>query len=708
MSSFILRSRVLKSLRDVSHALKFRASSSSGLPSGLSRASKQLGLQPYTSSSSSSWGKATGARWLVVGSGAAAGLASFLLEANKSYSAEMEGASVAALSEVLGKSDASKLQDVLEAMVGRVSLNDVDDRRVLLQLLSRKDLLLHQNDGIRSRALKALRECIMTLTDESSSANMLAVQSEAYKNLLACATDTLNRMKESRGSAETAETLHLVMGCLSEWNLKSKLGQEDAKGILKICKNDEVLAKGSVELIENSLQSLLFVSKAADVLPALVNSDTIDLCSRVLEGTSTSVRAKVLGSQIFAQLTEYKGSWLSSNISKFRGFSEVVKRIALVSSIEMDADLRVHCLESLAKIASSGLQKNLSQQAAESLIGAFTFVLMPSRGSSDEQVSLAIQSLETAVKDPKLISIVAKSPTADHIISVASSSLHVSNAVAALHILSTIAKSSLEAAEFLSHSGAIQGLVNAAEHHKSTVEIREAVATCLDAIASADSDDCKTHVAHFATPIILALARTSDENMQLKALQILLKLCHNSYNKFNMQKTFGIIGELVPFLAREDVKQLEIVTECLARLASTDNAYFGENTEELGRARAMKPLMILAKSQHPLVHRNATWALACMTACDNNHVPMRASIDTLLLVLAHGTRDAQRLAAMAVANLAATERTRQILKDKGAETLLRNCAQMNSSDQILKQVYKTAMTNLKRGGQQVFNIPLPE
>ena len=72
-------------------------------------------------------------------------------------------------------------------------------------------------------------------------------------------------------------------------------------------------------------------------------------------------------------------------------------------------------------------------------------------------------------------------------------------------------------------------------------------------------------------------------------------------------------------------------------------------------------------------------------------------------VLAHGTRDAQRLAAMAVANLAATERTRQILKvsdrfvllsfssgavhqDKGAETLLRNCAQMNSSDQILKQV----------------------
>ena len=102
-------------------------------------------------------------------------------------------------------------------------------------------------------------------------------------------------------------------------------------------------------------------------------------------------------------------------------------------------------------------------------------------------MSLAIESLAIAATDPKLISLVAKylsffsramltflrSPTVDHIISVASTSLKVSNAVAALHvclalpslrtlnpvwqILSAIAKSSLEAAEFLSHSGAIQG-----------------------------------------------------------------------------------------------------------------------------------------------------------------------------------------------------------------------------------------------------------
>eukprot|EP00960_Hanusia_phi_P029520 748002-Hanusia_phi.AAC.3 len=630
MSSFILRSRVLKSLRDVSHALKFRASSSSGLPSGLSRASKQLGLQPYTSSSSSSWGKATGARWLVVGSGAAAGLASFLLEANKSYSAEMEdapGASVAALSEVLGKSDASKLQDVLEAMVGRVSLNDVDDRRVLLQLLSRKDLLLHQNDGIRSRALKALRECIMTLTDESSSANMLAVQSEAYKNLLACATDTLNRMKESRGSAETAETLHLVMGCLSEWNLKSKLGQEDAKGILKICKNDEVLAKGSCRSDCNNSACdawylIVLLTRCAScsgklrhnrpLLPSarrhldISQSESFgiaDFCS-VDRVQGILVELKHLEVPRFANL-EYCHGGLRPSV----GFSEVVKRIALVSSIEMDADLRVHCLvryvscaqthsmtcckESLAKIASSGLQKNLSQQAAESLIGAFTFVLMPSRvlGDSSErpQVDLhrrqvlapLLQLPVDSPADPRRLITSSQSPahrstcpTLWLLYTSAQHSLLLRVLTPGCQILSTIAKSSLEAAEFLSHSGAIQGLVNAAEHHKSTVEIRmdslpltrsdcwsgEAVATCLDAIASADSDDCKTHVAHFATrdcltrawhysPIILALARTSDENMQL---------CHNSYNKFNMQKTFGIIGELVPFLAREDVKQLVI------------------------------------------------------------------------------------------------------------------------------------------------------
>jgi hypothetical protein len=89
------------------------------------------------------------------------------------------------------------------------------------------------------------------------------------------------------------------------------------------------------------------------------------------------------------------------------------------------------------------------------------------------------------------------------------------------------------------------------------------------------------------------------------------------------------------------VRQQELVTESLAHLASTDNAMYGENATELGKARAMKPLMVLARSKSHLVHRNATWALATMTACEKNHVPMRAAIDTLLAVVTYGSREAQ-------------------------------------------------------------------
>jgi len=74
------------------------------------------------------------------------------------------------------------------------------------------------------------------------------------------------------------------------------------------------------------------------------------------------------------------------------------------------------------------------------------------------------------------------------------------------------------------------------------------------------------------------------------------------------------------------------------------------------------------------------------TACDRNHVPMRASIDTLLAVAAHGSRDAQRYAVMAISNLAASDRTREMLKERGAEAILRKCAQANSSDNMLTSV----------------------
>jgi len=197
-------------------------------------------------------------------------------------------------------------------------------------------------------------------------------------------------------------------------------------------------------------------------------------------------------------------------------------------------------------------------------------------------------------------------------------------------------------------------------------------------------------------------------DFQVRALKILRRLGNNGVNKFVMQKGFQIMHDLVPLLVREDTVQQGIILEILASLASTDNAYYGENAKALGEARALKPLMMLAKSRDSIVHRNATWALASMTACETNHVPMRACIDTLLLVIERGTPVAQRFAVMAVSNMAATDRTREILKEKGAEGILRKCAHNNSSDRMLQDlINKTAMGNMKRGGTQVFNIPAP-
>mmetsp|Transcript_26986 Transcript_26986/g.42147 ORF Transcript_26986/g.42147 Transcript_26986/m.42147 type:complete len:218 (-) Transcript_26986:47-700(-) len=213
-------------------------------------------------------------------------------------------------------------------------------------------------------------------------------------------------------------------------------------------------------------------------------------------------------------------------------------------------------------------------------------------------------------------------------------------------------------------------------------------------------------VAHFATPVVMALTRTSDERTQLMGLKIMSKLCENNFNKFVMQKDFDVIGELVPLLGRKDVTQQAIICECLAKLASTENAFYGENARALIEARSIKPLMVLAKSRDPVVHRNATWALACMTATQRNHWPMRAAIDTLLLLVERGTPAAQRYAVMALSNLAATDKTREILIEKRTEAILRKCAQANPGDRMMTElIQRTAMTNLKRGGVQVFNIP---
>jgi hypothetical protein len=71
---------------------------------------------------------------------------------------------------------------------------------------------------------------------------------------------------------------------------------------------------------------------------------------------------------------------------------------------------------------------------------------------------------------------------------------------------------------------------------------------------------------------------------------------------------------------------------------------------------------------------------------------MRASIDTLLAVVTHGSRDAQRYAVMAISNLAATDRTREMLKERGTEAILRQCAQANSGDAMLTSVRYDAPT----------------
>jgi len=281
--------------------------------------------------------------------------------------------------------------------------------------------------------------------------------------------------------------------------------------------------------------------------------------------------------------------------------------------------------------------------------------------------------------------------------------------VASMRVLERVALSGVAAAEGVCLAdGAVQKIVSAAEKHRAAADIRGAIAGLLEALVRSGSDDCPIMIAHHATPIIVALAKTSDPDMQVRALKLLRSLSLVGVNKFTMQKGYEAIHQLVPLLARQDPAQQALVAEILAHMASTDNAFYGENAKALGEARALKPLMVLAKSRDSVVHRNATWCLAAMSACEKNHVPMRACIDTLLMVVERGTPVAQRYAVMAVSNMAATHRTREILREKGAEGILRKCAHNNAGDRMLTDlIHKTALHNLKRNGTQVFNIPAP-
>lgn len=450
---------------------------------------------------------------------------------------------------------------------------------------------------------------------------------------------------------------------------------------------------------------------AAASLASLVKGGAVAACQHVLADKGCTPELATRAASLLAALSAVEGGLFGGGAHKSAGYMEAVSELArLASEQSLGADARLAVVGALGKILDRKVGGGVgsSGDTAEATIGALSLILMPSRKEDQALMSAALQALAAASHHASLLPLVISSPTSEHVLGMATCE-NLADATAALQTMKRMVKTSTQVAERLCiDSAAVQLIVQAATTHRASKEMREAVASCMEALIASNSDDCRMRVSHFATPVAIALARVSDEEMQVRALRMVRTLSTNGFNKFNMQKSFSVIHELVPFLVRSDVRQQELVTESLAHLASTDNAYYGENARALGEARAMKPLMVLARSKNHVVHRNATWALASMTACERNHVPMRASIDTLLAVVTHGSRDAQRYAVMAISNLAATDRTREMLKERGTEAILRQCAQANSGDAMLTSlVNRTALINLKRNGTQVFNIPPP-
>jgi hypothetical protein len=514
--------------------------------------------------------------------------------------------------------------------------------------------------------------------------------------------------------SSNAETLKPALAALVLLAEDSDIDNTQAFITMVASKRVLGLEDGSVRAAAVSAIAALVASDdkaAAAALPGLVKGGTVAVCQKVLADRAVGPDALVRAATLFAYLSTFTGSWLAAGAHKSAGYMEAIVDIArLAAEPSLGVEARLAMVGTLGKVVGSkdGGGLGAAGAAGKDAISAISLVLMPSRAEDAALKSAALAVLSSASKHASLLPLVASSPASEAVLGMAASEA-VGDAVASLEAAARMIRLSRASAERLCvDSGAVQLLVQAAAQHRTCKEMWEAVAGCLEALIASNSDDCRMHVAHFATPVVLALARVPDEYMQMRALRMVQVLCLNTFNKFNMQKSFSVIHDLVPLLARSDVRQLEIVTESLAHLASTDNAMYGENARALGEARAMKPLMVLARSKHHVVHRNATWALACMTAHDKNHVKMRASIDTLLTVVAHGSRDAQRYAVMAISNLAATERTREMLRERNTEAILRKCAQANSGDQMISQlVNRWALTNLKRNGTHVFNIPPP-
>jgi hypothetical protein len=112
-------------------------------------------------------------------------------------------------------------------------------------------------------------------------------------------------------------------------------------------------------------------------------------------------------------------------------------------------------------------------------------------------------------------------------------------AEAGLVLLARLARADGAASE-LCVAGAVPAAVRAATTHRASVGVRAAVADLLEAAVGSGDEDCVMRVAHFATPVIVALARTQDAAMQVRALRMMRTLCVNNFNKFSMQKGFEV------------------------------------------------------------------------------------------------------------------------------------------------------------------------
>ena len=396
---------------------------------------------------------------------------------------------------------------------------------------------------------------------------------------------------------------------------------DDAQSLMKQVASKRVLGHADKAVRAAAVAALAALvasddKAAAAALGGLVKSGAVASCSEVLASQNATPDALVRAASLLAALSAFQGSWASAGAHKSVGYMEAVSEISrLATELSLGTEARLSMVGALGQVLGRKEGGGVASSAAVAAgaIGAMSLILMPFRAEDGALKSAALQVLSAASRQPALLPLVASSPTSEQVLAMASSDL-LADAIAALEVTTRVVSSSQWVAERLCIEGnAVQLIVQAAGTFRASKEMREAVASCMEALVATNSDDCRMRVSHFATPVALALARVSDEEMQLRALRMMRTLCLNGFNKFNMQKSFDVIHELVPFLARTDNRQLELVTECLAHLASTDNAMYGENARVLGEARAMKPLMVLARSKHHKTHRNATWALACMT-----------------------------------------------------------------------------------------------